>query len=72
MSTLQKFLKFLRQEAARPSLGTGRSPACLKHRKWESNWQGLKLERQRDQTISLIELIKDFVSYSKCNEKTSK
>lgn len=35
-------------------------------------WQGLKPEKQNGQTISLLELIKSFVLYPDCNEKTSK
>lgn len=35
-------------------------------------WQGLKPEKQKGQTISLLELVTSFVLYPNCNEKSSK
>lgn len=52
----------LRQEEAWPRLGIGRP--CHWARKME------KLETKKDQTINLTELVKNFVPYPKCNEKT--
>lgn len=68
MRALQKSVQVLRQEGLESQdLSKVSAPGAQKMGK---PWQGLKPEKQKGPTISLLELVKSFVLYPNCNEKT--